>query len=107
MEIHWELCKRQTFSYADKYYIHKVEFVQENEMHNVVSDFQIKIGRQKFVIKWILLFQQKEDEKPNEYLDLAKVLKNLTNMKVTVIPIVVGALGRVPNNMEKERGIRE
>ena len=51
--------------------------------------------------------KEKEGEKPNEYLDFAKVLKNLTNMKVTVIPIVVGALGKVPNNIEKERAIKE
>ena len=29
----------------------------------------------------------------NEYLDLAKELKKLWNMKVTIMPIVIGALG--------------
>ena len=35
----------------------------------------------------------KESEKKDKYLDLAKKLKKLWNMKVTVIPIVIGALG--------------
>ena len=33
----------------------------------------------------------KESEKRDKYLDLARELKNLWNMTVTVIPIVVGA----------------
>ena len=35
----------------------------------------------------------KENEKIDKYLDLARELKKLWNMKVTVIPIVIGALG--------------
>ena len=35
----------------------------------------------------------KESEKRVKYLDLARELKKLWNMKVTVIPSVIGALG--------------
>ena len=37
----------------------------------------------------------KESEKKDKYLVLARELKKLWNMKVTIIPIVVGALGTV------------
>ena len=37
----------------------------------------------------------KEYEKRNKYLDLARELKKLWNMKVTIIPIVIGAFGTV------------
>ena len=37
----------------------------------------------------------KECEKRDMYLDLARELKNLWNMKVTIIPIVIGAFGTV------------
>ena len=37
----------------------------------------------------------KESEKRDKYLDLARELKKTVNMKVTVIPIVSGALGTV------------
>ena len=35
----------------------------------------------------------KEVEKIQEYLDLFKELKNAWNMKMTVVPLVAGALG--------------
>ena len=37
----------------------------------------------------------KENEKREKYLALARELKQLQNMKVTVIPIVVGELGTI------------
>ena len=37
----------------------------------------------------------KESEKKDKYLDLARESKNLWNMRVTVIPIVIGAFGTV------------
>ena len=37
----------------------------------------------------------KECEKKDKYLDLAWELKNLWNMKVTIIPIVIDAFGTV------------
>ena len=37
----------------------------------------------------------------DKYLDLARELKKLWNMRVEVIPIVVRALGTVPINLEK------
>ena len=36
-----------------------------------------------------------ESEKRYKYLDLVKELKKLWNMKMTVLPIVIGALGTV------------
>ena len=35
----------------------------------------------------------KEREKKDKYLALVREIKNLWNMKVTVIPVVIGALG--------------
>ena len=37
----------------------------------------------------------KESEKKDKYLDLTRELKELWNMKVMVIPIVIGVLGTV------------
>ena len=37
----------------------------------------------------------KECEKRDKYLNLARELKKLWNMKVTIIPIVIGAFGTV------------
>ena len=48
---------------------------------------------------WIKL---KEYEKKDKYLDLARELKKLWNMKVTIIPIVIGAFGTVTKGLLKE-----
>ena len=50
---------------------------------------------------WFNRVKLNENEKMDKYLDLARELKKLWNMKVKVIPIVVGALGTVPINLEK------
>ena len=43
----------------------------------------------------------KESEKKEKYLDLARELKKLRNMKVTFISIVIGALGAVTERLIK------
>ena len=43
----------------------------------------------------------KESEKKYKYLDLARELKKLWNMKVTIVPIVIGALGTVTKGLLK------
>ena len=47
----------------------------------------------------------KESEKRDQYFDLARKLRKLWNMRVTVMPIVIGALGTVPK--ELVRGLEE
>ena len=43
----------------------------------------------------------KECEKKDKYLDLAQELKKLWNMNVIIIPIVIGAFGRVTKGLLK------
>ena len=44
----------------------------------------------------------KECEKTDKYLDLARELKKLWNMKVSVVPIVIGAFGTVTEGLLKD-----
>ena len=44
----------------------------------------------------------KESEKRDKYLNLAKELKKLWNIKMMMIPIVIGALGTVTKGLLKE-----
>ena len=41
----------------------------------------------------------KESEKRDKYLNLAKELKSCGNMRVTVIPVVIGSLGRITKGL--------
>ena len=45
--------------------------------------------------------KQMEYEKKDKYLDLARELKKLWNMQVTIIPIVIGAFGTVTKGLLK------
>ena len=60
--------------------------IKENVDFAVPADHRIKL---------------KECEKRDKYLDLAKELKKLWNMKVTIIPIVIGAFGTVTKRLFK------
>ena len=55
----------------------------------ILADYEVKI---------------KENEKIDKYLDLARELKKQWIMRVTVIPIVVGALGMIQKDLEKKLG---
>ena len=43
----------------------------------------------------------KEHEKRYKYLDLVREFKKIWNMKMTVIPIVIGALETIPKGLVK------
>ena len=43
----------------------------------------------------------KESEKRDKYLDLVRSLKKLWNIKVTVIPVVIGTLSTVTNGNKR------
>ena len=63
-----------------------VIFNKKNRTYRIV-DFGVSADHRA---KWT------ESVKKDKYLDLARELKKPWNMKVTVIPIVIGALGTVP-----------
>ena len=44
----------------------------------------------------------KESEKKDKYLDLVRDLKKLWNKKVTIVPIVIGALGTITKGLLKD-----
>ena len=101
--------------------MHNPWSVLESEPHKVLWDFEIQkdhlisARRPNFVIVKkkkkknyrIVDFavpadhrvELKEREKRDKYLDLARELKKLWNMKLTVIPIVIGALSTVTKGL--------
>ena len=100
--------------------MHKPESVQENETPKtaILVDYSplarkpdfILINKKRichlmdFAIPVDHRVKIKENKSRDKYLDLARELKKLWNMKVTVVPIVVDALGTVPPKSGKETG---
>ena len=90
--------------------------VLENDSHKLLWDFNIQtdhliparrpgliiINKRERICKIVDFafpadhrINLKESEKKDKYLDLARELRKLWNMKVTIVPIVIGALGTV------------
>ena len=119
--IHWEMCKKFKFDHTNKWYMHNPAPVRENDSHKLLWDFNIQtdqliparrpdlitINKKKSICK-IVDFTVAADhrinlkacEKKDKYLDLARELKKLWNMKVTIVPIVIGASGTITKGLE-------
>ena len=54
-----------------------------------------------FAVPAVHRIKLKECEKRDKYLDLARELKKIWNMKVTIVPIVIGAFGTVTKGLLK------
>ena len=102
--------------------MHNPEFFLENETHKLPGDFEIQtdhlkrarwphlgiINKKKRtcrIVNFTVLADHrvkiKESEKRDKYLDLARKLKKLWNVMVTVIPISISALGTIPKGLIK------
>ena len=86
--------------------MHNPAPVLENATHKLLLDFNIKTdhlipARRPDLIIINKRKKQKESEKKDKYLDLARELKKLWNMKVTIVPIVIGALGTMTKGLLK------
>ena len=102
--------------------MHNPAPVLENDLHKLQWDFNIQtdhliparrpdliiINKRKRICKIVDFavsadhrINLKESEKKDKYLDLARELKKLWNMKVTIVPIVIGALGTITKGLLK------
>ena len=120
--IHREMCRKFQFDHNNKWYMHNPAPVHENDSHKLLWDFNIQtdhiiparrpdiiIINKKMRIWKIVDFavptdpriNLKESEKKDKYIDLAREIKKLWNMKVTILPIVIGALGTVTKGLLK------
>ena len=127
--IHWEIYKKFKFDHMNKWYRHNPESILENEMHKLLRDFEIQTDHQisarwlDLQQQWQQQQQQekskkkrtcqivdfavpadhrvklKESEKKDKYLDLARELSKLWNVRVTVTPIVIYALDTVTKGL--------
>ena len=100
--IHWEMCRKFQLDHTNKWYMHNPVPVQENDSHKLLWDFNIKTDHlipvrrpdliiidKKNRISKIVDFavpadhriNLKESEKKDKYLNLAREIKKLCNMK--------------------------
>ena len=120
--VHWEMCRKFQFDHTNKWYMHNPVPVLENDSHKLLWDFNIQtdhliparrpdliiINKRKRICKIVDFavpvdhrINLKEREKKDKYRDLARELKKLWNMKVTIVPIGIGVLGTVTKGLLK------
>ena len=119
---HWELYEELKFDHMNKYYMCNPESVLENETHKLFWEFWDTNGSPNLsqttrqnnnllekrtcrivdftvpVDHWVKV---KETKKNDKCLDFARELKKLWGIKVTVIPIIMGALSTVTKGLIK------
>ena len=104
--IHWELCRKFKFDLANKWYIHDLESIQENETHKILGNFKIPrdhlilarrldliIINKKEITCWIVDFlvpayhrvKLQKCEKRDKYFDLDRGLKKPLNMLLVLL----------------------
>ena len=121
--VHWLLCREGGFDRADKWYDQKPEAVIENENFKLLWDFTIQcdrviearrpdivlVDKRCKEVKIIDIavpgdsrVKEKELEKIEKYQMLREEIRRLWQVSnVTVIPVVVGALGVISDKFER------
>lgn len=118
--LHWNLCKKYNMPAVDKWWEHKVEKVVQKDDVKILWDFKIQTDKHlahnipdiTVVEKkqvWLVdvaipgdsRIEQKEIEKITKYQDLKIEVERLWEKKATVVPVVIGALGAIPRDLEK------
>ena len=120
--IHREMCQEFKFDHTNKWYIHNPTSVLENDTHILLWNFEIQTDPQisaqrldfiiinkkrrtckivNFAVKADHRIKVKECEKKDKYLDLGRELKKLWNMKVKIIPTLIGSFAKVCKGLLK------
>ena len=112
--VYWKLSRKCNFEAGDKWYEHEPESVLENKDYKILWDFSIQTNviearRADSVVVnkerscKILDFAvpgdsriKEEKYKIEKYQDLGREFRNIWNVKVKIIPLVVGSLGAIP-----------
>ena len=127
--VHWKLARKCNFEDGDKWYEHEPESVLENEDYKILWDFSIQtdhvidtwgphlvvVDKKRrtckttdFAVHTDSRIEEKEKEKIEKYQDLRRELQKIWNVKVKIIPLVMGSYGAIPKqfgNRLNETGI--
>ena len=114
--VHRNLTRKCDFETGDKWYEHEPESVLENEDYKILWDFSIQTdhvieARRRnlilfdkkerickitdFTVPGDSRIEEKQKDKIEKYQDLGRELQKIWNVKVKIIPLVVGSLGAI------------
>ena len=102
--VHWKLARKCNFEAGDKWYVHEAGSVLENEDYKILWDFSIQSDHVIEARRPDLVLVDKK-ERICKIIDFAVLgdsrieerdLQKIWNVKVKIIPLVVGSLGAIP-----------
>ena len=122
MNIHCALCKKYGVKVCERWYKHKVESVIENDIIKILWDVCIQVDRQiehrrpdivvmeKITNKCLIIdvacpVDNNLILKRSEKLDNSELRLEIARMWVketVIVPIIIGALGSIPNDLERD-----
>ena len=115
--VHWKIARKCNFEAGDKWYEHEPESALENEDYKISWDFSIPTDHLiearrpdlavvdtkernckiiYFAVPGDSRIEEKEKDKTEKYQDLGRELQKIWNVKVKIIPLVVGSVGAIP-----------
>ena len=127
--VHWKLARKCNFEAGDNWFEHERESVLESEDYKILWDFSIQtdhviearrpdlvvVDKKRrtckiidFVVPGDSRIEEKEKEKKEMYQDLRRELQKIWNVRVKIIPLVVGSLCAIPKhfgNRLRESGV--
>ena len=111
-KVHGKLARKSNFEAGDKWYEHEQEIVLENEDYKILWDFSIQtdhvtktrrpdlvvVDKKErsckiidFAVPGDSRIEESEKDKIAKYQDLGRELQKIWNVKVKIIPLVVGS----------------
>ena len=114
--VYWKLARKCNFEAGEKWYEHEPENVLENEDYKILWYFSIQTDHVieawradlvvveknersckiiDFAVPGDSRIEEKEKDKIEKYQGLGRELQNIWNVKVKIIPFVVGSLGAI------------
>ena len=124
LRVYWEVCKKHGIKCSEKWYQETPDSVRVSGCgkfevwwdRKVVTPKELEANRPDLVFldkenkHWTIVdfsvpndanVDKKEQEKIDKYSPLAYEIRKMNHVTVKVIPLVVGSLGAVSNNLEK------
>ena len=119
--VHWNLCKKYQMPCSNKWHEHQPQPVTENENPKLLWDYSIwtdrvipanwpdltlvdkavnKVSLIDVAIPWDSRAEQ-EQEKRDKYQDLRTELRRLLDKPVEIVPLIIGALGTIPEPLKR------
>ena len=123
--LHWQICKEYNMPYSERWYEHIPEKVVENDRAKILWDYDVRTDHRiqarkpdlivvnketqkvqliDVAIPWDTRVMEKSREKKEKYHDLKMEIGRLWQAEVEVVPIILGALGLIPDDLKRNLG---